>query len=111
MSITAVGSNKTQLDDFIYGDDGDDTIYGQDGSDHISGGDDNDELVGGPGANFFDCGSGLDVVKDFNATEGDVYMPNCEIIQDENDWLICQSKSNLLESEIYKIVTESIHNY
>lgn len=43
-------------------------------------------MVGGPGADFFDCGSGLDVVKDFNATEGDVYMPNCEIIHDK--WLI-----------------------
>jgi hemolysin type calcium-binding protein len=31
VSITAVGGNKTQLDDFIYGDDGDDTIYGRDG--------------------------------------------------------------------------------
>jgi Ca2+-binding RTX toxin-like protein len=75
VSITALGGNKTQLDDFIYGDDGDDTIYGRDGSDHLSGRDDKDELVGGSGADFFDCGSGLDVVKDFNATEGDVYMP------------------------------------
>jgi Ca2+-binding RTX toxin-like protein len=112
VSITAVGGNKTQLDDFIYGDNGKDTIYGQDGSDHLSGGDGNDiiyggnggdyiqgghgddkiyggggndELVGGPGADFFDCGPGLDVVKDFNATEGDVHLSNCEIIQDDND--------------------------
>jgi hypothetical protein len=42
-------------------------------------------LVGGPGADFFDCGPGLDVVKDFNATEGDVHLANCEIIQDDND--------------------------
>jgi Ca2+-binding RTX toxin-like protein len=112
MSINAVGGNGTELDDFIYGDNGNDTIYGQDGSDHLSGGDgndiiyggnggdyiqggagndkiyggdDNDKLVGGPGADFFDCGPGLDVVKDFNATEGDVHLANCEIIQDDND--------------------------
>jgi len=112
VSITVVGDNNTQLDDFIYGDNGNDTNYGQDGSDHLSGGDGNDiiyggnggdyiqggpgddkiyggdgndELVGGPGADFFDCGPGLDVVKDFNATEGDVHLANCEIIQDDND--------------------------
>jgi Ca2+-binding RTX toxin-like protein len=112
VSINTVGSNNTQLDDFIYGDNGNDTIYGQDGSDHLSGGDGNDiiyggnggdyiqggqgndkiyggdgndELVGGPGADYFDCGPGLDVVKDFNATEGDVHLSNCEIIQDDND--------------------------
>jgi Ca2+-binding RTX toxin-like protein len=112
VSITAVNGNKTQLDDFIYGDYGDDTIYGRDGSDHLSGGpgndiiyggydgdyiqggpggdkinggDGNDELVGGPGADLFDCGPGLDVVKDFIATEGDVHLTNCEIIQDDND--------------------------
>ena len=32
VSITAVNGYETQLDDFIYGDNGDDTIYGQDGS-------------------------------------------------------------------------------
>jgi Ca2+-binding RTX toxin-like protein len=112
VSIKAVNGNETQLDDFIYGDYGDDTIYGRDGSDHLSGGpgnniiyggnggdyiqggpgddeiyggDGNDELVGGPGADLFNCGPGLDVVKDFNATEGDVHLANCEIIQDDND--------------------------
>ena len=40
-------------------------------------------MVGGPGADRFDCGPGLDVVKDFNATEGDVRLSNCEIIQDD----------------------------
>ena len=37
VGITTVNGNATQLDDFIYGDNGDDTIYGQDGSDHLSG--------------------------------------------------------------------------
>ena len=27
----------------------------------------------------------MDVVKDFNATEGDVHLANCEMIQDDND--------------------------
>ena len=112
VGITTVNGNATQLDDFIYGDNGDDTIYGQDGSDHLSGGDGNDiiyggnggdyiqggpgddkiyggdgddKLVGGPGADFFHCGPGNDVVKDFNATEGDVHLANCEMIQDDND--------------------------
>jgi Ca2+-binding RTX toxin-like protein len=99
-------------DDFIYGDYGNDVIDGLNGSDHLSGGpgDDtihggeggdfiqggegndklfgdagDDKLQGGPGADHFDCGDGNDVVEDFNATEGDVALSNCELIEEDND--------------------------
>ena len=51
----------------------------------VYGGNGNDDLVGGPGADLFDCGPGRDIVKDFNATEGDVHLANCEMITDDND--------------------------
>jgi Ca2+-binding RTX toxin-like protein len=105
--------NQVQADDFIYGAYGNDIIYGLNGSDHLSGGpgndviyggngsdfiqggpgndklyggDGNDQIVGGPGADLFDCGPGnRDVVEDYNASEGDIYLPNCEMIQEDND--------------------------
>jgi Ca2+-binding RTX toxin-like protein len=62
VSITAVGGNKTQLDDFIYGDNGNDMIYGQDGSDHLSGGDGNDIIYGGNGGDYIQGGHGDDKI-------------------------------------------------
>jgi hypothetical protein len=37
-------------------------------------------LQGGPGAETFNCGAGQDTVNDFNAGEGDVVLPNCEVV-------------------------------
>ena len=56
VSINAVGGNGIQLDDFIYGDNGNDTIYGRDGSDHLSGGDGNDIIYGGNGGDYIQGG-------------------------------------------------------
>jgi len=39
-----------------------------------------DQLIGGPGADYFDCGDGVDEVKDFNAHEGDTITQDCEIV-------------------------------
>jgi hypothetical protein len=39
----------------------------------------NDVLVGGPGADYFSCGDGMDVVLDFNLNEGDVHSGDCEL--------------------------------
>ena len=56
------------------GGNGNDTLY--------SSGSCNDELTGGVGADKFTCGEGLDTVKDYNPTEGDIILDkqNCEKI-------------------------------
>jgi serralysin len=63
------GSN----DDLIRGGQGNDSITGGDGRDWISGDRGDDTMSGGPGADTFHTfsGTGLDVVTDFNAAEGD----------------------------------------
>ena len=38
------------------------------------------KLYGGQGADYFDCGEGVDVVIDFNLEEGDDNAGNCEEI-------------------------------
>jgi Ca2+-binding RTX toxin-like protein len=85
--------------DVVQGGTGSDQLYGGDGDDIIAGGVDDDYLVGGqgddklygdvgddilvgePGSDYFDCGDGVDVVIDFNLTEGDDSAGNCEEIQ------------------------------
>jgi hypothetical protein len=39
-----------------------------------------DALRGGSGADYFDCGEGIDEVKDFSKEQGDIVLPNCEIV-------------------------------
>jgi Ca2+-binding RTX toxin-like protein len=69
--------------DVIYGNDGGDYIQGGLGIDSLYGGDGNDVLSGGEGADYFDCGPGRDSIDDFNSTEGDFALSNCEIIENE----------------------------
>lgn len=38
-------------------------------------------LEGEMGADYFDCGSGYDVIVDFRKNEGDVAQNNCEEIR------------------------------
>ncbi|MEE3663101.1 tandem-95 repeat protein [Brenneria sp. g21c3] len=67
--------------DILYGQGGNDTLYGGSGNDKLYGGDDiliggpgNDILTGGSGADLFKWQAGdvgHDVIKDFNAGEGD----------------------------------------
>jgi glucose/arabinose dehydrogenase len=73
-------------DDNISGGPGDDTLMGEDGNDILSSGQGNDTLIGGAGNNTltgglgadnFDCGLEVDIVLDFNVSEGDVVSPSC----------------------------------
>jgi Ca2+-binding RTX toxin-like protein len=85
--------------DVVQGGTGSDQLYGGDADDIMAGGVDDDYLVGGQGndklygdvgddilvgelgSDYFDCGDGVDVVIDFNLTEGDDSAGNCEEIQ------------------------------
>jgi len=74
-SINSEGQGRQGRDDTIQGGSGDDTIFGQEGDDVITGGAGNDTLYGGTGADTFlyeAITDGVDTVKDFDVTEGDV---------------------------------------
>ena len=80
------GAGNDQLfgkggDDHIFGGSDDDLVVGGRGNNHLFGDTGNDVLKGGEnsGANYFDCGDGLDVIIDFNPKRGDVTAGNCEI--------------------------------
>ena len=45
---------------------------------HVFGNAGDDVLQGGPGADYFDCGDGVDTVVDYSPTQGDVISVNCE---------------------------------
>jgi hypothetical protein len=73
--------------DIIIGGMGNDTLFGGIGNDNMTGNDGNDQLFGGPGADrltggagadYFNCGLSVDQVVDFNTTQGDVRLFNCE---------------------------------
>ncbi|MCV9880124.1 type I secretion C-terminal target domain-containing protein [Brenneria sp. KBI 447] len=60
--------------DELYGGSGNDQLFGGQGNDTLVGGDGDDILIGGAGADTFKWQSGdigHDVIKDFNASEGD----------------------------------------
>jgi Ca2+-binding RTX toxin-like protein len=69
--------------DVIYGNNGGDFIQGGPGFDSLYGGEGNDVLSGGEGADYFDCGPGRDGVDDFNPSEGDFALDNCEVLENE----------------------------
>ena len=69
--------------DVIYGNNGGDFIEGGSGVDSLYGGEGNDVLSGGEGADFFDCGPGKDSIDDFDSSEGDYALGNCEVIENE----------------------------
>jgi Ca2+-binding RTX toxin-like protein len=68
-------------DDHLFGGFDDDLIVGGRGNNHLFGDIGNDVLKGGKdsGANYFDCGEGIDIIIDFNPARGDVTAGNCEI--------------------------------
>ncbi len=69
------GEGRTGGDDIISGGAGNDLIFGQEGDDVINGGSGNDELYGGSGADAFLYEAlldGLDTIKDFDLSEGDL---------------------------------------
>jgi hypothetical protein len=65
-------------DDVLDGSFGNDYIIGGNGKDELYGSQGNDVLKGGYGPDFFDCGSEIDIVLDYNAREGDTVSGNCE---------------------------------
>jgi Ca2+-binding RTX toxin-like protein len=68
---SVAGSN---FNDALYGDSGSDFLSGFDGNDVLDGRGGNDVLTGGTGADTFvySDGGGVDVITDFNRTEGDL---------------------------------------
>jgi len=74
-STTDSGGTRQGGNDTIHGGDGDDIIYGQEGDDIIYGGAGENILSGGSGADTFVMEAvkqGIDVIRDFDANEGDV---------------------------------------
>jgi Ca2+-binding RTX toxin-like protein len=100
--ILAIGGDDSVYagkgDDTLYGGDGNNQLFGEDGEDNIIGGPFNDLLVGGkgddhlvanfgddvmlggPGANYFECGDGVDTVLDYSPSKGDIISNGCEIV-------------------------------
>jgi serralysin len=66
--------NAGAFDDYLDGGSGSDSLFGGDGNDSIYGGAGNDTLYGGLGADkfgFYFQSEGIDIIKDFNKSEGD----------------------------------------
>lgn len=61
-----------QGDDLISGGDGQDRLIGDLGNDTLTGNEGNDTLQGGLGADRFVFSAGLDVILDFNQSQGDI---------------------------------------
>jgi Ca2+-binding RTX toxin-like protein len=65
----------TSFANSLSGGTGNDTLFGEGGNDVLRGGTGNDQLIGGSGADTFvfeAMNNGLDTVKDFDRTEGDI---------------------------------------
>jgi Ca2+-binding RTX toxin-like protein len=92
-------------DDIIMGYNGSDELYGGTGDDWLRdfgprnsdelnkffGEDGNDLLVGSSSIDIFNCGEGIDVVLNFNSTQGDKSESNCEMMYKER---INESQNN-----------------
>src|SRR5918994_1140635 len=59
-----------------------DIMLGCNTPDVMYGKSDNDVLQGGDGEDYFDCGDGLDVIVDYDSSEGDTHTNNCEDIRE-----------------------------
>jgi Ca2+-binding RTX toxin-like protein len=71
--------------DMLYGNIGRDILLGGAGADTLAGGHENDTLTGGGGADLFVFSeSGVDVITDFDASEGDRLEYNGVIVDPEN---------------------------
>jgi Ca2+-binding RTX toxin-like protein len=66
--------------DNLIGSENDDYLLGGSGDDHLWGWFGDDALRGGSGSDYFDCGEGIDEIKDFSTEQGDIATPNCEIV-------------------------------
>src|SRR5215211_903995 len=70
--------NGSEGDDYLIGGQGANTVNGGVGNDTLIGGPNSDTLTGREGQDIFVCNQGNDKVLDFNATEGDIRLNNCE---------------------------------
>ena len=82
--------------DELYGGGGDDWLrdFGPKNSDEVNkffGEEGNDLLVGSRSTDIFNCGEGIDVVLNFNSTQGDKSESNCEMLFKEK---INESQNN-----------------
>ena len=89
-------------DDILYGGEGndvidahygDDVIHGGGGNDLINGGYGNDTMIGGAGRDQFYIDTGINVIQDFDKSEGDYltldrYLTNVDFTQNGEDVLI-----------------------
>ena len=69
------GGNEDDVLDGLFGND---YLLGGNGKDELYGGQGNDVLKGGAGPDFFDCGDDVDIVLDYQVSEGDTVSENCE---------------------------------
>jgi serralysin len=60
--------------DILKGGPGNDRLFGEGSNDQLIGGSGN----GGAGADYFDCGKGIDEILDFSIQQGDTKAKNCE---------------------------------
>src|SRR5688500_18865149 len=94
--------------DNIEGAEGNDKIFGDRGNDMLMGGPGDDTLTGGLGTDKFICGTAIDTITDFNATQKDTTPENdCENIENQpsgngennNDLSIQQQQDSTLENK------------
>ena len=92
-------------DDWANGNKGDDLIHGGIGDDYLTGGKGDDVLWGGDGADRFAMSRGIDVVKDFDSSEGDkVVIPPGTTIS-----LTKQNGNALLQTQTGSFLFEGIN--
>src|SRR5215213_118786 len=72
-------------DDYLIGGQGADNLTGGAGNDILIAGPNFDTLIGGAGQDIFICGQGKDIVLDFNVTEGDISLNDCEVAAPANN--------------------------
>lgn len=97
--------------DVVYGGLGDDVLYGGEGDDVINGGYGNDTLIGGVGEDRFFINAGVNIIKDFDAKEGDnfrlgKYLTNVEFMQDGNNVVVLsdQGVTTILNNVVNDII-------
>src|SRR5215217_3834276 len=77
--------NGSEGDDYLISGPGRNTLNGGVGNDTLVGGPNSDTLTGREGQDIFVCNQGNDKVLDFNATEGDIRLNNCEDSTNNNN--------------------------
>ena len=107
--------NGNQGDDEIFGNLGDDTLFGGQDNDWIDGGAGNDSLHGGYGADTFHLSAGIDVIQDFNPSDGDRIQLGGETIKTtetrDNSTLLYLESSGLTTLQNIQINQDQISLY